>query len=510
MITGVAARAVALAAALAAGLGGTALADRLPALPPAGAAADAPTPLDLPAAVPTLACPGPETAVVPGGGSRVRAPGLTATTVAADGPDAGAVRLGPLTGRASTPLPGGSVRVLFDPGAPGRPQRLVPGPVAGAVRLAAVQATLGRSGDLRGLAAGACGTATGDAWIVGGETGTGRRASLLLTNAASAPAVVDVRLAGPDGPVDTPGARGLVVAPGQVRAVALGALAPAAGPLAVHVVARSGRVGALLHTARLRGAVPDGVDDVSPSAAPARSLVVPGVSVLPGGRARLRIAATTAAEAVVRYRVVGVAGEEAQPGSGVVTVPAGGVAEVPLTLRPGHYAAWLDADTPVVAGAVLTVAGPPRGALRTVASDLAWVPATGLLSGKVAGAVPRPVDARPDGSSRPVTATVLVVTPGPRAAGDADVLLREIDVLGHSHRLSTVRVRAGLAAGVPLAPGTAAFVLTVPPGAPLHAGLVTSVPDPAGALVTAVPVQPAVVASRVAPPAVEDPRLASR
>ncbi len=139
----------------------------------------------------------------------------------------------------------------------------------------------------------------------------GRRARLLLANPTPAPAVVDVRLAGPKGPVDVPSGRGLVVAPGRVRAVLLDAAAPGLGQLAVHVVARSGRVTSLLHDSWLRGAVPAGTDDVLPSAAPSRHVVVPGVVVLPGGAARLRVAATGSDDAVVRYHLLGPAGDVA-------------------------------------------------------------------------------------------------------------------------------------------------------------------------------------------------------
>src|SRR4051812_13381144 len=72
----------------------------------------------------------------------------------------------------------------------------------------------------------------------------GRGARLPLLAPPPAPAVVDVVVLGPDGPVDLPSARGLVVAAGQARAVQLDALAPGLDRLVVHVVARRGRVAA--------------------------------------------------------------------------------------------------------------------------------------------------------------------------------------------------------------------------------------------------------------------------
>jgi hypothetical protein len=507
-------RAVALCAALAAGLGGTAVAGRLESRLPAPATTAVAAPrLDLPAAAPTLVCPGPETAVVPAGGTPTPSPGPWTVTAAADGDGAEAVRIGPFDRVGGSRLSGEQVRVFSQAPEPAGPLRFVPaqaGAAAEPVRLAAVQATLARSGDLRGLVAGSCTPSAGDIWLLGGDTATGHRAKLLLTNPTPAPAVVDVRLSGPDGPLDLPTARGVVLAPGRIRALALDALAPGVGPLAVHVVARSGRVTALLHDTRLRGAVPQGTDDASPSAAPARHLVVPGVVVLPKGGATLRIAAVGADDAVVRYRFAGTAGAVAPPDAGIVTVPAGGVAEVPLPfLPPGAYAAVLDADTPVAAAARITVAGSAQGPLRTVSSDLAWSAATAPLTGDVAGAVPRPVDPGPGGAGtvRPPAAVRLVLT----AAGpDAAVGLRQLDHLGRRLGVGTVHVPAGRAVVVPLGPATAAYVLGVPAGTPVHVALVETVDDPAGALLSAVAVQPAVVAARTAPPAVEDPLLTSR
>jgi hypothetical protein len=515
------ARAAALGLALAAGLGGTAFAGRLPTVD-AGPAGVAPVHLDIPAATPALVCPGPETAVVPDGAVPVPAPGPFTVTAAAaatgagtsaqsDAGDAAAV-LGPLATRlGGTALAGaGDIRVLARAGDPRGPLRLTPstssaGDGAGAKRLAAVQVTLARTGDLRGVAAGQCGAATADAWLVGGATTPGRRARLLLANPTPAPAVVDVRLAGPEGPVDVPSGRGLVVAPGRVRALLLDAAAPGLGQFAVHVVARSGRVTPLLHDSWLRGAVPAGTDDVLPSAAPARHVVVPGVVVLPGGPARLRVAATGSDDAVVRYHLVGAAGDVQPPGPGVLTVPAGGAADVSLRwVRPGAYAVVLDADAPVVAAASLTTTGAPLGPLHTVSADLAWTTGTKPLTGDVSGAAPRPVDSRHSVVTNAPAAARLVLTGGSRAA---NVTLREVDTAGRPLRTLTIAVPAGRTVGATLAPATAAYVLRVPKRAPVHGALVVTVPDPAGLLVTALPLQPAVVAARVAPPAVADPAL---
>jgi hypothetical protein len=70
-----------------------------------------------------------------------------------------------------------------------------------------------------------------------------------------------------------------------------------------------------------------------------------------------------------------------------------------------------------------------------------------------------------------------------------------------------VAVPAGHTVGATLTPATAAYLLDVPARTPVHAALIVTVPDPAGLLVSALPLQPALVAARVAPPAVADPGL---
>ena len=180
---------------------------------------------------------------------------------------------------------------------------LLPVAAAGAVRFdltrgetttagAATQATSATSGDLRGLAAIACEPALADSWLVGGGTGTGERTRLLLANPTPAAALVDVVVHGEDGRVDAPQGEGVVVPSGQQVALYVDALAPDAGPVAVNVTARSGRVVAVLHHTRMLGITPGGVDDVGPAAPPGTDQVVQGVVVAPPGSARVRVVTT--------------------------------------------------------------------------------------------------------------------------------------------------------------------------------------------------------------------------
>ena len=227
-------------------------------------------------------------------------------------------------------------------------------------------------------------------------------------------------------------------------------------------MARSGRVAALLHDSWLRGAVPAGTDDVPPSAAPSRHVAVPGVAVLLDGGARLRVASTGSDDAVVRYRLDRPAGEVQPPGPGVLTVPAGGVAEVSLRwLRPGAYAAVLDADAPVTAAASLTVAGPaaraaPDGGLRPRLDRRRAAAHRGRRRrGAATGGLRHAVV-----TAAPASTRLAADRRRPGHAGS----LRESDAQGHPLRALTVAVPAGCTVGVTLTAATAGYLLASRPG----------------------------------------------
>ena len=510
------ARAAALCATLAVAAGGVAVASRLPGAVATGdaAAGEFPTRLGIPAATATLACPGREMSITPDGGTPVPAVGPFALTVVAAGADSRRARLVPLAGgtdglgllgRTDGP------RVLARDGDPAGPLRIEATPSgAGPTRLSGVQTTLARNGDLRGLTAGVCPLATTDAWLVGGGTVAGRRERLLLANPTPAAAVVDVLVAGPSGAVDVPAGRGLVVAPGRVRAVQLDALAPGLDRLAVRVVARRGRIAPLLHDSYLEGADAAGVDDVSVSAPAARSLVVPGILV--PARVRgvsvspvLRLVAPGADDAVVRVHLVGPGGSVLLAGGGVVTVPAGGVVDVPLPgLAPGGYAAFADADVPVVAGAQVTSTGPATGPTSARRADIGWVAAEPALRGDVVAALPRPIDSRQSVVTRPLGTVRLTLTGGGQGA---DVAVRQTGPDGRALRQSAVHVPAHRTVVVPIGPAAVALVLSVRDGQQVWGGIGVQVDDPAGPLLTLLSLAPSASAAQDAPVAVADPWL---
>ncbi|MEV4560542.1 DUF5719 family protein [Kitasatospora sp. NPDC049285] len=111
-------------------------------------------------------------------------------------------------------------------------------------------------------------------WFSGASTAGDRVDYVTLVNADTLPAVVDLRLYGDKGLIDNELATGIAVAPGTSQQILLSGLSKGqVNDLAVHVVARSGRVGAGLH-ARDGG---KGSDWLEPSADPAATVTVPGV-----------------------------------------------------------------------------------------------------------------------------------------------------------------------------------------------------------------------------------------
>lgn len=496
--------------------------------------ASAPT-LAVAATTPVLLCPGPQTLAVPAGGTPVPPPGpvvvqglaLRGTTTGTSPKGAGAT-LGDLVPSSTGAAP-----------AAGSPRPMSAGPdaalggvlrtTAGAVRLdattaqdrqvptAALQYTLATAGDLRGLEATSCGSATGEAWLVGGGTAEGERVRLLLANPTASPALLDLIVHGPDGPVKAPGAEGILVPSGRQVAVFVDALAPETGGLAVHVVARSGRVAASLHHTLLRGLTAGGVDDVSPAAAPARAQFLPGVVVAANGRASVRVVVPGADDGVVKVQLIGEQG--AVPvANGIIEVPAGAVRDVNLTgVRAGTYAAVVESDVPVVAGAMVSrsveggeLAGTPQAVGRTVPpSELAWVTATQPVRGTALVTLPRAPETKgANGSAPPAITARLVLAASGAGSSPVEVGVRRVGPDGVLGDEQTLRVSTDRPAISAIAPGAAGLVVRVPTSRlAVHAALVLEAQDAAGPMISVVPVRPGPPAPGPPPQLVEDPRV---
>jgi hypothetical protein len=451
-----------------------------------------------PATVPV--CPGPQTLVVSEG----------ATSAAPSGPVAvGAVlesdprrRPATLSGRVMRDGDGGLALAELRRTSAGLVTMEVPA-TSTAPAMSAVQVALNRSGGLRGLAALACpGTAT-QSWLVGGGTRVGRRGRLILANPSAAPAEASVTVHGPRGPAGGPAA--LAVPARGLRSVRIDALAPGLGTVAVHVRARSGRISATLQDSFVQGLTPSGVDDVGPAAPAARRQVIPGILVVASGAgtpaargaATVRVANPGAKEAVARVTLLGEGGPVTLPG-GVLTLGPGAVRDVPARVPEGMYTAVVEADSDIVAGAVV---GDPDTASGGRPLDFGWASSVEAFAGPALLALPRLGER---GRRPAVTATLVLTAPD----GQVSLEISQVDVTGRRRGTATVTVPAGSSVRHALLPEAAAVALR-PAGrsAPVMAAAVLVAADPAGPMVSVVPVRPSPERTAGRPAVVSDIRL---
>lgn len=408
---------------------------------------------------------------------------------------AGTGPVGPTTGSARragtatlTTLRGSTLASFVAPGsaavdaAAGVGPLLARGSAGSAPGLAVSQLTRSTEATMRGLAATRCVAPGTDFWFVGSGAVVGQRGRVYLTNPEPAPAVVDITLYGPDGPIDAPDGRGVSVAGGEQEVRLLDALSPGTTRFAVHVHARQGRVSAAVRDQQVDGLTPLGADWVPAARPPARQVLVPGV---PGeeGERLLQVVAPGDSDAIIRLRLVGEAGPFTPPGLDVLEVPAGSVAEVDLApFTSGEpVTVELDADAPVTAG-VLSRTVPAAAGL----SEIAYAAASAPLTPDTPGVVPEVRQGElltsrlwltaPEGD-----AVTVVLTPLPPVAGTA----------------TEVTVAAGSQLPVDLATVSTAetFALSVvPTSGRLLAVLQVDEVEPRGAMLTSSPVPPGLFA----------------
>lgn len=382
--------------------------------------------------------------------------------------------------------------------------------------VAAAGAAVVSRGDLRGLAAASCQVATTDAWLVGGSTELGATALLVLQNPGTTPAVVHLEVYGPTGEVDL-GTEQYLVAPGSERVVVLGGLAPEERRIAVHVTATGGRVAAHVQDSTLDGFTPTGTELVVPGAAAARRQVLPAVSlpatdVDDADAGVLRLLAAGGSTATARVRLLGPDGVQDLPGAEALELPPGTVTDVPLGGLPsGAYTFVVDADRPVVAGAMLQRTGDPTAQDPTVPTrERAWVASVATSGGAVAV---------PDGTTASLVLGAVAAdeldADGARGASvrlvgaDGSTLARtHVEVpVGRTERwaVADLAPAGAVVAGVEVVPDEAG---TDAPDAWLAAGLVAGVAQSDGTLFSVlVPAQQPDVADGVV--VREDPRLGS-
>lgn len=345
---------------------------------------------------------------------------------------------------ALTPGDGAGDSYLTAPGAPvvvrADPTGTAPARVAG------VSSSVVSAGDLRGLAAASCQRPATELWLVGGSTSLESSAQLVIDNAGSTTADVQVSVWGPSGPVELAGGAQHLVPPAAEKVLVLPAMAAEQRRLVVRVVASGGSVAAHVQDSRLTGFTAAGTELVVPGALPSRRQVVAGI-VVPASEpaqadaATLRVLVPGDVGTTARVALLGPGGVAALPGADVVDLGAGEVTDLSLAGLPaGTYAAVVDADVPVVAAAMVTRPGLAGELDDTPTLERAWAASAEPGHG---GVVALPVG---------VSATVLVtaVAEGEQpGTGSASGVLRAYGPRGQVGEPRELEVGAGSTVAVP-------------------------------------------------------------
>ncbi|MCK2221194.1 DUF5719 family protein [Actinomadura sp. ATCC 31491] len=319
-------------------------------------------------------------------------------------------------------------------------------------------------GAARGLAGVRCTEPAPATWLLG--PGPADASVVLhLVNADKAPALVDVQVHAPEGPVSGDKGVGLEIAPGGSRAIDLRTLAPSADIVAVSVTTVFGRVAVSARAVLESG----GVDWIPAAAAPATRVVVPGIPGGGGGR-ELVVAAPGETDATVRVRAVSEDAEYAMRGRESLDVPAGGVvaADVTTGLAASSAALVLTSDVPIVAGFVMTGTGEHQDVAFTAGTPSLELGSAVAANGAGSRLVLTAVGTAP-GKVR------VQVVPGKGAAGPA------LDVDVPANRTRSVRLTAR---------GDFAVVVT-PVAGEVYGGRVLEERRKDGLLLTAQPLAPA-------------------
>lgn len=177
----------------------------------------------------------------------------------------------------------------------------------------------------RALAVAACVPPRARWWFVGAGAALDHDSVLSVANVDPGPAVLDVRVLSTDGEVETVGTRGIALAPGETRSIALADVAPQREELAVAVEASRGRVAAAVSDRVADGpAAPDGLEWVPSAESPSRTVRLAGTSVAARERTLL-VANPSDLEALVDVQVSGARGTYTPVGARTVSVPPGSV-----------------------------------------------------------------------------------------------------------------------------------------------------------------------------------------
>jgi hypothetical protein len=204
----------------------------------------------------------------------------------------------------------------------------------------------------RTVAAARCVAPAADWWFTGAGATLDHSSVLVIANVDPGPAVVDMRVLGADGPIETVGTRGITLGPGETRAVPLTDVAPQNDEVAVSVHATRGRVAAAVSDrfAR-RPSAPTGLEWLPGSDGSGRLVRLAGLPARADQRT-LVVGNPGEQEALVELEVLGARGSFVPSGFETLSVAPGSTRTVDLTEMLGVREATalrVRAQVPVVA-----------------------------------------------------------------------------------------------------------------------------------------------------------------
>jgi len=204
----------------------------------------------------------------------------------------------------------------------------------------------------RGTAVARCVEPRGTWWFAGAGGSLDHSSDLVLANVDPGPAVVDVRVYGPDGPIETVGTRGIPIAPNGSQTLAMADVAPQTEELLVEVVAVRGRVAAAVADRYAAGAeAAGGLEWLPGTDRPSRNLRLVGLPARAASRTLL-VANAGDRQALVELQLAGSAGSFTPLGLDETSVAPGSVESVDLSavVPPGEpVAVRVRSTAPVVA-----------------------------------------------------------------------------------------------------------------------------------------------------------------
>lgn len=252
--------------------------------------------------------------------------------------------------------------------------------------LGADQTIRSGQGATRGLAASPCARPVTDAWLVGGGSTAGRLTQVLLVNDDDRPAQVDLLVYGEAGPVAAPGASGIVLPAGSRKQVRLDTLAPNQELVAVHAIARSGRIGLVGLDQEAVGLVPMGMSLIPPTEAGTR-LVIPGVPA-PVHYAALELLSPDV-DTTVSLTLLTADGDVVPAGISSVNLEAGKVAAVNLNeaLAGAPAGLVIRSDAEIVAGVEVGTGDTATLREKDATAPVPPLVAPGIVVGMAGGAL---------------------------------------------------------------------------------------------------------------------------